>query len=866
MRNPGQALFPGIAYRCRYSEVEYWVNLLQEGKMMKTEDLPYKNKGVKSGKSFLCFRSLFGYTAGCRHTGFLLVCLAFLLLNACSSGTVNEPVKGPEAVYGPGWSAVHADNGNSDYSPVKGHKNLSLAWERRFPNGQIYLGSTSDDRGRLYVTTSAPGCHLYALNQETGETLWCSDRVNASAISSSPLIDRDGRLFVADNTAMFAFDRDGNVIWENPIVGSTMSCQFTNTGRLIFITHIGRIYVLDRDTGEPVLPPVELIPGMTYDPDSPEQPVTACMRGTRECPSANTIATDREGRFFFTFFAPEAEFAGLWAMKYNETPSPSITPYWTNNALPGGSGSSPVLSADGTRLYTNDNVDSIHAIDADTGETIWSFPIGYASGGSPSVSPEGIITPTGGGPLMAIADRGETAELLWRNDEIQNNSIPTQVAGGIAYAAIAKEGSTYENDLIVFDTHSGTILDRELLPGITIFTVGTTIGPDATVYISSINGRLFAFRPEAEMSECGWSEKISDDTRNIFFIDAEATYWSADVEIPDNGDIAVRGAFPHARYMSICVYDEKGRTVDHLTDRDIIPDPGSINPFLPGADRTDPDRMYTLRIVNRRIPEPGRSPNTLYTENSDGTRSAMGLDRVPVTLRIYAPDAGADETGAVGLPEISTENADGESIVKSSCIDAADMTLPIDPDVLARMLESRLTSENPPVWEKFYPDGLGENIDAAYIYTAIDANLGKVAAFRAKAPTFPATRQNEPLMGVGQLRYWSVCTNRITTAVMESIRDEDIPTDPEGIYTVVISRPEDRPANATKACGIIWLPADETGRTILVYRHILPDPSFAEAIQNIPELGNIGAVMADYYPQGTYYANKAEYERLGCNP
>jgi hypothetical protein len=440
------------------------------------------------------------------------------------------------------------------------------------------------------------------------------------------------------------------------------------------------------------------------------------------------------------------------------------------------------------------------------------------------------------------------------------------VAGGIAYAAMAKEDSAYENDMIVFDTNTGDILDREPLPGITIFTVGTTVGPDATVYISSINGRLFAFRPPVGIAECGWREKISDDTRNYFFIDAEATYWTADVELPENGHIAVRGIFPRSRYMSVCVYDEKARTVDHLTDRDIIPNPGSINPFLPGADRTDPDRMYALRIVNGRIPASGRSPNTLYTENLDGTRSAMGLDRVPFTLRIYAPDAGADETGAVGLPEISTENADGESSVKSSCIDEADLTLPIDPDLLARYLESQLTSEIPLAWKKFYPDGLGENIDAAYIYTAIDPDLGKVAVFRAKAPTFPETRDNEPLMGAGQLRYWSMCTNRMTTAVMESVQDEDIPTDPEGIYTVVVSRSEDRPVNATKACGVIWLPGDGTARTVLVYRHILPDPSFAEAIQNIPEDGNIEAIMADYYPQGTYYATKEAYESLGCNP
>jgi len=427
---------------------------------------------------------------------FFIILVAIFLLNGCSTEMVGGIGPDEDFVYGLGWSAAHSDSSNSDYSPVTGSKNLALAWERKFPQGQIYLGSTSDDQGHVYVTTSAPGCHLYALDQTTGQPLWCSDRINAQAIASSALIDRDGNVYVADNKFMFGFDRDGNVLWQTPIVGTTLSAQFTPSGRIIFITHIGRIYVLDRETGEPVFSPIGLIPGMTYDPDAPEQPVTACMRGTKDCPSANTIAVDqRTGDFFFTFFAPESEFAELRAMRYEENPAPSISHLWINRNLPGGSGSSPTLSADGKRVYVNDNVDSVHAIDAMTGETIWSYAIGWASGGSPSLSPEGIIMPAGSGPLMAIIDRGKNAELLWKREELKNSSIAAQVANNLAYAVVERAPGTFENDFIVVDTRTGAVLDREPLSGKTIFSVGTTIGLDGTVYVSTINGRIFAFRP-----------------------------------------------------------------------------------------------------------------------------------------------------------------------------------------------------------------------------------------------------------------------------------------------------------------------------------------------------------------------------------
>ncbi|MBN1664747.1 MAG: PQQ-binding-like beta-propeller repeat protein [Deltaproteobacteria bacterium] len=417
------------------------------------------------------------------------VCIIFALSNACSRHTANDL-----SVYGQGWSAVHADGSNSDYSPVPGARDLELAWSREFAGGAIYLGATSDDAGRVFVTTTAPGCHFYALRQATGETLWCSDQVNRSAVASAALLDRNSHVFLADNKAMRAFDIHGNVLWETSIAGFTLSAQFTPSGHVIFITHIGRIYVLRRDTGEHVLPPIELIPGATYDPDSADQPVLDCMRGTANCPSANTIAVDpRTGRFFFTFFAPGAPQAGIRAMQYREYPTPSITSIWTNDSLPGGSGSSPDISADGARLYVNDNVDSIHAIDTATGKTLWRYPIGWASGGSPSTSPEGIIMPTGGGPLMAIIDKGDHAELLWRKDEIRNRSIPTQAAGGVAYAAVSRGGAG--NDLIVVDTLNGEVLDRVPLPGDTLFTVGTTVGLDGVVYVATIRGQLFALRP-----------------------------------------------------------------------------------------------------------------------------------------------------------------------------------------------------------------------------------------------------------------------------------------------------------------------------------------------------------------------------------
>ena len=58
-------------------------------------------------------------------------------------------------------------------------------------------------------------------------------------------------------------------------------------------------------------------------------------------------------------------------------------------------------------------------------------------------------------------------------------------------------------------------------------------------------------------------------------------------------------------------------------------------------------------------------------------------------------------------------------------------------------------------------------------------------------------------MGDGELRYWSWCSNQgfANTRVNQCVYDEHIPVGPDGFYTLVVSREEDRPRNARPECG-----------------------------------------------------------------
>lgn len=59
-------------------------------------------------------------------------------------------------------------------------------------------------------------------------------------------------------------------------------------------------------------------------------------------------------------------------------------------------------------------------MNAETGDTRWSYDIGFNSAGSASTSDDGLIIPAGGdkGHLLAVRDEGDHAELAWERKDL----------------------------------------------------------------------------------------------------------------------------------------------------------------------------------------------------------------------------------------------------------------------------------------------------------------------------------------------------------------------------------------------------------------------------------------------------------------
>jgi hypothetical protein len=411
---------------------------------------------------------------------------------------------------------------------------------------------------------------------------------------------------------------------------------------------------------------------------------------------------------------------------------------------------------------------------------------------------------------------------------------------------------------------------------------------------------LWPGHADAATRPCVLFLEPTTDRENIIFPEATTTYESGSVPIPPGGYTEITGEFPHSRFFSFQTSGENGKNIGGLLDQDIQPDPGSTNPFVPGADRTTTHRSYTVRVLDAPMPASGPAPNTLYSMSTDGTTRTLPGNAI-VTLRYYLPDIGLGRLAGVPAPTITMVTATGQQIPTPTCPDnlgdpgytqAIASFGPPDNGVPGT---GPLVAHRVPVWHKFVnaptglaggltdndalgqdvydrvsgyttrlPAGFFENIYINYIYTATSTAFGGVVEMRAKLPTHPHTYYGESPMGTGQVRFWSMCTaNYPSTATYACVVDKDMPLDREGDFTLVVSPPADRPANAFARCGVAWLPAGPTNQTVVIMRNMLPAPGFSQAIQNV-QPGHEQAEMGPYFPVSRYYQTKTDFERLGC--
>jgi hypothetical protein len=166
---------------------------------------------------------------------------------------------------------------------------------------------------------------------------------------------------------------------------------------------------------------------------------------------------------------------------------------------------------------------------------------------------------------------------------------------------------------------------------------------------------------------------------------------------------------------------------------------------------------------------------------------------------------------------------------------------------------------------------------------------GKVYVITGKMPNFPKTRNGEPVMTGGGVRYWSISQygagedDKYETAVnYGSLMDDEVVLNDNNEYIIVYSTKEDRPKNAVAENGITWIDWGPRARQTITVRwmNVMPEwhlPQYAPDEYNLPWskaawsatqydetlVGqNTPGVMGSYHPV-IHYMTKEEFEALG---
>lgn len=365
---------------------------------------------------------------------------------------------------------------------------------------------------------------------------------------------------------------------------------------------------------------------------------------------------------------------------------------------------------------------------------------------------------------------------------------------------------------------------------------------------------------------CAFPVIVNQLDANVAYPDTNSTYWAMPTDFALGDDVRVSGQFAYARYQSFNTYTFEGASVGGIHDSEMLPDPGSVNPFAPGESLEGSPRNFTVRVNVTDTPQtPSAIPGAIDIGPGPGW----------LIVRVYVPFEPTSPAGGVPLPALTVNGTTLEGCTSFS-------REPLVDALAAVIVNGILGDALPPAPnpEFVFPGGtagLFPNADNKYVYATTQWQPGRLVVVRALSPTTPDT----PAQGLyppQQLRYWSMCTNLLITPapVVECAHDHEVALDDDGRYVFVIGADEDRPSDAalsrSTATWLQWFgplaaasPTKPIGNLIL--RNMLPDQSFTDAIQGIGEPQSNAAAraaMGPYYPEATYCDHHV-FERSGAD-
>lgn len=441
------------------------------------------------------------------------------------------------------FRTMHVGLNNSDHLWIATAPEQELAWVAE-PDMYIPEGPTLDNRGRIYFSPLYPreDVSLVALDGETGKRLWTLPHHGDAQGAGAPLIldtpneSSTQTVYHATYHHAWAVTPQGEVLWHKPTGlqyagehaphawGVNYVPQFD---ALTVVTGDGKLAVLARASGEPLLAAPFELPGQPAAPAARKMPAQWIMQrgdalaeqrfGRMPLPGgdglftamvriifgagsevSNFYAVDpNTGRLFIAATAPDetdgtkdgvSAQGAIYALDLVPSGGQLSALIAARYDFDGGTGSTPTVSNDGERLYITDENGNVMALDRNLNE-LWRINVGEQVAASVAVSADnGELYVVTGRNVFKLWDRGDRAERGWTGQldafpgyTNVNALTPTITANGVAVSIgaardVAGNSLLMEAGFGLLDRETGAL--RGFVQGVEEGIAVTVLGPD----------------------------------------------------------------------------------------------------------------------------------------------------------------------------------------------------------------------------------------------------------------------------------------------------------------------------------------------------------------------------------------------------
>ncbi|AZG48801.1 outer membrane protein assembly factor BamB family protein [Gordonia insulae] len=424
----------------------------------------------------------------------IVVTVLAVVVSACSDGHIDV-----RSVASAGWSSYGGNAANSNFAYPAVPDDLALSWTRP-TGGPVTAPVTLSNQANVGVTSSAAsGCNVLVLDARNGRKNFCK-RMRAGVEVNSLLVDQFDQPSIGEETTFLAFNAGGAIRWRMPVVGVPLSAKFAAPSEVLVTTTQGQLLLINTQTDNFTAPEVRL--RADASPDDPMYGFGDCVTNGPRCaiPAPAAVDADHE-RFFLNFWPQGAIASQIRGMGYAKDADGARTIHEIWHAdVPGGVVGPPTLSADGSTVYTFSRLGQIVALDAATGKTRWTHDNGGYGFATMSVSPDGLIIPTGvlGAPLTLLRDKGDHAETVWQRTDLAVVSLSTLTDQKTAWTVVRDAGKD-SLSLTEVSTDDGATKRSLPLPESVGFATGVSVSPSGQIATATNIGKVYFFDSKAEI-------------------------------------------------------------------------------------------------------------------------------------------------------------------------------------------------------------------------------------------------------------------------------------------------------------------------------------------------------------------------------